>query len=135
MKKLLLLFVSVAMLTACSKDNDDENGSQEPILGTWYLVEINNAQGYEVNDCNSKSYIDFKSDGTAHSEFYSQNNGNCESEANDGNWTAGDNSKYTFNVPGFGNMTGKVEFNSSSRFTFYPDLLTTQNTNLVFEMK
>lgn len=135
MKKILLLFVSIAMLTACSKDEDDNKESQDPILGKWYLTEVNNAQDFQVNDCNSQSYINFKSDGTAHSEFFSENNGNCESAPNDGNWTAGDNSKYTFDVPGFGPMTGRVEFNSSSRFTFYPDLFASANTNLVFEMK
>ncbi|MFD1095424.1 lipocalin family protein [Salegentibacter chungangensis] len=133
MKKIFLLFVSLAVLSSCS--SDDDTGGDDPILGVWFLAEANNAQGLEVDECNDDSYIDFKADGTAETEFFSDESGDCIGEKNTSEWSASGDSRYTFNVPGVGNLSGRVEFSGNGSFTFYPDLGATQGTNLVFEKR
>lgn len=139
MKKIFLLLFSLALLTSCNKD-DDNGGGNDAILGKWYVVEINNsgALNLQVGECSSQSFIDFKADNTAESSYYSNESGTCVLESSDNDaWTNNGGDKYTFAVPfeDIGSLTGKVVFNSNSQFTFYPDILAGQNTNIVFEKR
>ncbi len=139
MKKIFLLLFSFALLTSCNKD-DDNGGGEDAILGKWYVVEINNsgALNLQVGECSSQSFIDFKADNTAESSYYSNETGTCVLESSDNDtWTNDGNSKYTFAVPfeDIGSLKGTVTFDSSSQFTFYPDFLAVQNTNIVFEKR
>lgn len=138
MKKIFLLFMSLAVLSSCSDDDDAGNGDNK-ILGTWGLVEINNAGDFliPINECTSRSQITFNSDGTAVSEYYMNTQAGCTADSEEGNWSGGgDDNKYIFRIPILGSQPGRVEFsNDYSRFTFYPDALMTNNTNIVFEKK
>lgn len=140
MKKFLFLFLFAATFIACSSDDDADTTGDDPIVGVWYLAEINNGEalGFEMTDCISQSSLDFQSDGTALSEFYSESNGNCSSETGEVTWSSSSDSNYNIELPfeGIGQQPGRVEFNQdNTRFTFYPTLLQTQNTNFVFEKR
>tara|TARA_R100000935_G_scaffold55968_1_gene86641 strand:+ start:504 stop:926 length:423 start_codon:yes stop_codon:yes gene_type:complete len=140
MKKIFLLFFTLALLTSCSNDDDGGNVGDDPILGKWFVAEINNTGNLpiEVNDCNRQSFIDFKSNFQADSALYAENGAECnvENSEND-DWSNEGNSKYRFVIPfeGIGAQTGRIEFNGTSSFTFYPDLLAGQNTSIVFEKR
>jgi len=141
MKKIFLLFFSLALLTSCTSDDDGGNAGDDQILGKWFVAEINNsaALNLSVSECNKQSFINFKGDSNADSEFYTETGGECTLEDSDSSaWSNEGNSRYKFNIPfeGIGSQAGRVEFNSSNTsFTFYPDLLAGQNTNIVFEKR
>lgn len=140
MKKIFILFFSLALITSCSKDDENTNTGPDPILGKWYVVEVNNSGQLNItaSECNQNSFIDFKADNNADSEFYNENNGECTLEDSDTSaWSNNGNSKYKFNIPfeGIGSQTGRVDFSGSSSFTFFPDILAGQNTNIVFEKR
>ena len=101
MKKLLVLFLAATALVSCNKDDDNNDGDNK-IVGKWYLAEINNsgALNLQVTDCNAKSFIDFKADNTADSEYYTETDGECTLESSDtSDWTDQGDSNYSFYVP------------------------------------
>jgi hypothetical protein len=117
MKKLFLILFSIALFTSCSED-DDANGDDK-ILGTWYVVELENAfSDDELSECNLNSNITFYTDNTADSEVHEEAEGECQSEMSTGDWERNSNGQYTFNLPFFGRQTGNVEFSGSDRFKF-----------------
>ncbi len=141
MKKIFLLFFSLALLTSCSSDDDGGSTGDDQILGKWFVAEINNtgALNIQANDCNRQSFIDFKSNFKADSALYAEDGGECnvDNSEND-DWSNLGESKYRFVIPfeGIGSQTGRVDFNADfTEFTFYPDLFETQNTNIVFEKR
>ncbi|HSM63332.1 MAG TPA: lipocalin family protein, partial [Gillisia sp.] len=112
----------------------------DEILGKWFVVQVNNsgALNLTVSECNKQSFIDFKADSNADSAFYTEVDGECTLEDSDTSaWSNEGNSRYSFNIPfeGIGSQTGRVDFNGSSSFTFFPDILAGQNTNIVFEKR
>lgn len=117
MKKILMLFMTIALLTACS---DDDSGDDGNIVGTWLLVEANNIPGYTVNECSGQSTITFNADNSASSTFYSTVEGECVSDTDTGSWSNSTGNQYTIEVPGLGDLQGTVNF-SDSRFTFIPN--------------
>lgn len=131
MKKILILLLSISLFTACSDDDDTSQNNEDKILGTWFIVEANNIPGYTVNECTGQSNITFNENNTANSEFFGTVEGECVSETDTGNWSSSGDSKFTFEVPQFGEVTGTVTFISDSRFRFTPDDLPA--SNLVFE--
>ena len=128
MKKILILLFAVSLFSSCS--DDDDNGNNESIIGTWNLVAVSNLP-ITIDECTSKSYISFMNDNTADSEFYSNSDAGCISETSSGNWSSSANSQYTFEVPALGEVTGTVNFSSDSRFTFTPNDLPA--SSLTFE--
>ncbi len=141
MKKIFLLFFSLALLTSCSSDDDGGNAGDDQILGKWFVAEINNTGtlNIEVNDCNRQSFIDFKSNFKADSALYTRVEGECnvDNSEND-DWSNLGESKYRFVIPfeGIGAQAGRADFNADlTEFTFYPDLFSGQNTNIVFEKR
>ena len=122
MKKMIALLTVFLMLTACS--NDDNATSEEPIVGSWVLVDWNipNIPGSdfaeEPTNCNLNSKITFEADNTATSEFYNDEGENCEVEAQSGDWESHGDGEYSIQVPGIGNQRGNLNFESNNRFTF-----------------
>ncbi|TVZ28036.1 lipocalin-like protein [Gillisia sp. Hel_I_86] len=141
MKKIFLLFFSLALLTSCSSDDDERNAGDDKILGKWFVAEINNtgALNIEENDCNRQSFIDFKSNFKADSALYAEDGGECNVNTSENDdWSIVGESKYRFVIPfeGIGAQSGRVDFNEDfTKFTFYPDLFLGQNTNIVFEKR
>ncbi len=140
MKKIFFLICCIGILSSCSKDNNNNSNGNDAIIGKWYLAEINNSGSLNLtpNDCNKNSYIDFKSNNTADSAYFSDDSGSCTQESSDNSaWENLGNSRYKFVIPykDIGAQSGKVEFNGSNSFTFYPDLLSAQGTTLVFEKR
>lgn len=129
MKKILLLLFAVSLFSSCS-DDDDATTNDEQILGTWNLVAVSNVP-FTIDDCTTQSYINFMADNTADSEFFSNGESGCVSEASTGTWSSSTNSQYTFEVPTLGQLTGTVNFVSDSRFTFTPNDLPA--SSLTFE--
>ena len=120
MKKILLLFLSLGLLAACSNDDDSTTDDGTRIVGKWFLEAVRPMGGQNtLNECNQNSYIEFDADGTANSEFFEENETACESEGESpGTWSYNGNNSYTFLVPNVGNTTGNVNFTSDSRFIF-----------------
>ncbi len=140
MKKLFILFFSMALLTSCNSDDDGGNSGPDPILGKWFVAEVNNtgSLNLEVNECNKQSFINFKTGNKADSAVYAREGGECNvNNSEDDEWSKLSSDKYRFVIPfeGIGSQSGRVEFNGTTGFTFYPDLLATQNTNIVFEKR
>ncbi len=121
MKKFILLFISLAMFTACSKDDESpETDDGSEIVGTWFLVDAK-AGGVSGNlsDCTKNTFVTFNANGTASSEYYEESDGNCEvSDSNTGNWDYKGNSIYSVDIAGYDNLEGTVNFESSTRFSF-----------------
>ncbi|MUP46239.1 hypothetical protein E0K83_10845 [Gramella sp. BOM4] len=120
MKKLLILFLSLSLFTACSDDDDANTDDGMEIVGKWYLESLRPVGGQNtLSTCNQDSYIEFEADGSATSEFYEENDSNCESEGVvPGTWSYNGNNSYTFFLPGQGNTTGNVNFSGSNQFIF-----------------
>jgi len=134
MKKFFVLFFSIALLTACS---DDDNPDTDPVLGKWFVVEVNNIPGsdFTLSECNTNSYMTFNADGTTNSVFYTQIEGICTA----GPSTNSDWSKqvgiYSFTVPipeleAFSPLFGTIQFNAD-KFTFTPSA--SPQTTIVFK--
>ncbi len=141
MKKIFLLFISLALVTSCTSDDDGGNASDDQILGKWFVTEINNTGAINIsaNDCNRQSFIDFKANLKADSALYALEDGECnvENSEND-DWSNLGESRYRFVIPfeGIGAQAGRADFNADlTQFTFYPDFLIGQNTNIVFEKR
>jgi len=130
MKKFLILLLSITLFTACS-DDDDATSVEGDIVGTWFLVDTRNVPGFnDIDECTGQSTITFNEDNTAFSEFFSNEDGECVSDSESGNWSKSSDSQYTINVPGFGELPGNVEFNGD-RFTFSP--IPVPGASLTFE--
>ncbi|HSP10955.1 MAG TPA: lipocalin family protein [Salegentibacter sp.] len=117
MKKLFALLAVFMMFTACDSD-DDANEGDDPILGTWFLVDWNIPTVEGPTECNMESNIVFNADNTADTEFYEEVEGNCVSDVQSGEWEAHGNNQYTFEVPNIGEQRGTVTFEGNNRFTF-----------------
>ncbi|MFL1010729.1 lipocalin-like domain-containing protein [Flavisericum labens] len=83
MKKLILLFTVVLVgLSSCS--NDDDSGSQDPLIGTWtWFKSFENGVEEPLDDCDKKDNIVVAADGTLTETYYYDNNGTCESDGTD----------------------------------------------------
>lgn len=114
MKKILVIFLSLAFLTACS--DDDEQSGPDPIIGTWILVEASGQ--IEGQFCLEKeSTITFNSNNSGNATFYLTFE-NCEPKTSTGGWTNNGNSLYTISVPVLGDTQGTANFINANRFTF-----------------
>src|SRR5680860_1561734 len=123
MKKIFVLFFSIALLTACS---EDDNNATDPVVGKWFIAEVNNVPGsdFTLSECNTNSFMTFNADGTTNSVFYTEIDGNCtagDSITSDWGQQAG---IYTFTIPipeleAFSPLTGTIQFNADT-FTFTP---------------
>ncbi|MCF4101276.1 lipocalin family protein [Gillisia sp. M10.2A] len=136
MKKYLVLFFSIAVLAACSNDDDNVSEENDPILGVWYVSELNANGAFTLSECNKESFINFMADKSANSEFYAESDGSCELEDSDSSvWSNEGDSTYKFVIPfeGIGAQTGKVEFNGDGSFTFSPVAL--PGSTVVFEKR
>ena len=120
MKKILFMIMAVALLAACSNDDDSTQSGDDAILGKWFLADAKAGSVSVATECQKNSNITFNNDQSADSEYYESNDaGECNLESSDeGAWSNNSNSVYTFNVPGYGNLTGKVDFSGSNSFTF-----------------
>lgn len=133
MKKLLYLFIAVATLVSCSDDDSSDDGNNNSIEGTWFLF---GARSGGVTtpfpECNQQTNITFMANGDADSEYYEEVAGSCTMTMEDsGDWSTDGNGSYTFSVPGYGEYTGSIQFESGGRFVFTsPQLSPIQ---LVFE--
>lgn len=118
MKKFLALFAALFLLLGCSNDDDNEPlPEDDPIEGTWYLADWTiPIDG--PSECQRQSNITFSDDGTSQSEFFNEEDEECVSESDSGDWTREANGQYTFNVPNFGRQTGNVDFEGENRFVF-----------------
>ncbi|MDT0686171.1 lipocalin family protein [Autumnicola psychrophila] len=138
MKKIFLLFMSLAVLSSCSDDDEANGTSDDRILGTWFLVEVNGIENlpFEINECILRSNVTFNSNNTANSNYYTGTTSeNCSLDDEEGRWEKleGD-SKYQLTIPVLGSQRGTVNFSGdNSEFTFIPDLIPA--ANIVFEKR
>ena len=134
MKKFFVLFFSIALLTACS---EDDNTSPDPVLGKWFVAEVNNIPGsdFTLSECNTNSNITFNAAGTTNSKFSSQVDGICiEGTETNSVWSkqAG---IYSFTIPipeldPISPLSGTIQFNGDT-FTFTP--IISPGTTIVFK--
>ena len=134
MKKFFVLFFSIALLTACS---EDDNTSTDPILGKWFIAEVNNIPGsdFTLSECNTKSYITFNADGTTNSKFSTQVDGICNEGTETNSVWSKQASIYSFTIPipelePISPLSGTIQFDAES-FTFTP--LISTGTTIVFK--
>lgn len=74
--KLLGLFVSLLLFTACSSDDD---AREITIIGKWQVEQsFNNNQENDLSVCLKKNIVEFKEYGSGSIDNYSDDSGNCE---------------------------------------------------------
>lgn len=117
MKKFLVLFLSLAVFTACSNDDDTNSNTPDPVLGTWVLVDA--SAPLDSQFClEEDSTITFNANNTLSSTFY-LTEANCDATSSTGTWSNKGNSIYTITVPMIeGDLQGSVNFSSANKFTF-----------------
>ena len=131
MKKLFLLFLSLAVFAACSKDDDDNGGNEpDPIIGTWVLVNASTPLDTQFCD-DEESVITFNENNTGEATFYLTAS-ECSATESEGTWSNNGNSSYTISVPVIGNLNGTANFTSADRFTFSTSIVGVPGT-LTFE--
>ena len=115
MKKYLFLLSAFALIffTSCSSD-DDGGGADDPILGTWTLVE---ASAFEIGGCTEESFVTLKKGNTGSATFYLPQ-ANCTPQSSSGEWQNLGNSRYKLAVPIIGAVEGDVTFTGDDSFTF-----------------
>lgn len=134
MKKFFVLFFSIALLTACSEDDDT---TPDPVLGTWFVAEVNNVPGsdFTLSECNTNSYMTFNADGTTNSVFYAEVEGNCLAGSQTNSEWSNQSGIYSFNIEipeleDVSPLTGTIQFNADT-FTFTP--IISPETTIVFK--
>ncbi len=115
MKKIFVLFLSMAFLFACSSDDDEPQG-EDPIVGTWVLVQMT-PPSIDFSACENSSTINLNANKTGSGSFYFEET-NCIEQTSTGNWVNNGNSSYTIAVPFLGNITGTANFTGDDEFTF-----------------
>lgn len=122
MKKILALLSLFLMFTACSSD-DDQTPEEESasVIGTWFIVDSN---VISLTECNKKSTATFNEDMTMDTVFFSETDGNCQSQNDTSQWKKETDGKYTIMIPNVGERTGDVIFEGSDRFIFNSDGMT-----------
>lgn len=110
----MLLFLSLALLSACSNDDDGDTTGPDPILGTWVLVEMT-PPVVDVNACEEESTVTFNADMSGSGSFFLGED--CEETTSEGNWTVSGNT-YSLEIPILGRVNGTAEFVGSNRFLF-----------------
>jgi len=133
MKKFFVLFFGIALLTACSKD---DNASPDPVLGKWFVAEVNNVPGsdFTLSECNTNSFMTFNADGTTNSVFYTEIDGNCTAGPSTRSEWGQQAGIYTFTIPipeleDFSPLYGTIQFDADT-FTFRPTA--SQGTTIIF---
>lgn len=129
MKKHLILFLMAGALalSSCSKD-EEEIGTDDPIIGTWALVQVSPQNPFfNPDDCTEQSTMTFTENNIATGTFYLANN-NCEGELSAGTWSNQGNSVYKLSVPFVGSQEFSVDFEGSGTFS-----ISFQEAQLIFE--
>ncbi|MCM4159528.1 lipocalin family protein [Antarcticibacterium flavum] len=85
MKKLFMLLLICCSLVGCSTEDSIPESVQDPIIGTWKIVEMteypsnSNPIVTTYDECYQRSRITFKADGNYESKSYQLNSdGSCE---------------------------------------------------------
>ena len=131
MKKLLVLFLSMASLVACSNDDDNTEQGPDPIIGTWVLVDA--SAPLNTQFCmDEESSLTFNSNQTGQAVFYLTGT-NCTATNAPGTWKNNGNSNYIVTVQGLGDLEGSVNFSeNNTRFAFTTSVVGIPGT-LTFE--
>ncbi|MCJ7758548.1 MAG: lipocalin family protein [Gillisia sp.] len=134
MKKFFVLFFSIALLTACS---EDDNSATDPVVGKWFVAEVNNIPGsdFTLSECNTKSFMTFNADGTANSVFYAQAEGICLAGTPTNSEWSEQVGIYSLTIPipeleAVSPLSGTIQFNADT-FTFTP--IISPGTTIVFK--
>ncbi len=121
MKKVFLLFVSIAMIgfTACSSDDDNDNKGSDPIIGTWNLYSIN---GKELSECERKSSIVFSKETVLIKAYSNDENKGCTLEASlTGTWKNEGEGNYTITNNEQEKTTNFITFSDKNRTMSYTE--------------
>ncbi len=103
MKKTLFILAIIFALVSCS--NDENENSNDEIVGRWSLFSISKK---EVTDCEKKTTIDFRSNGVTITETFQTLNNECSrTSLIENTWKNEGDNKYSFN-----NQQSSIEFDS-----------------------
>lgn len=134
MKKFFVLFFSIALLMSCS---EDDNAASDPVLGTWFVVEVNNIPGsdFTLSECNTNSFMTFNADGTTNSVFSTEVEANCVAGTPTNSVWSEQVGIYSLTIPipeleAFSPLSGTIQFNADT-FTFTP--IISPGTTIVFK--
>lgn len=114
MKKLLILFLVGITTFSCSSDNEET--TQDPIIGTWTLFSRNNQ---EVNDCQKKSTVSFTENGNYNNTGYylDNTNNNCIADYNENGGWENNNGNYIIKVDNVNNQVPISFSNNNNTMT------------------
>ena len=117
MKKLLFLFLSLTILSACSSDDEGDVQETDPIVGTWVLV---SSSTINPDNCEQASTLTLNQNNSASGTFYVDQL-DCTPQSSTGTWENLGGSRYELTVPVIGNLSGTVTFSGNNEFTFTTD--------------
>lgn len=118
MKKYLLLLVTFGLFLFASCSDDDDNGVETSIVGTWEVTDIETIAPVDPNACGSNvSTITFNEDNSLSSTFYFEQS-NCQEDSTTGTWENLGGGNYVMELGTLGELDGTVRFANADRFTF-----------------
>src|SRR5690625_4590126 len=87
---LMLLFT----LAACKKDNAEPT-TEKMIVGKWFVTGIDKeAPSEALSECDNKTFLQFKNDGSLYGETHYMENGECTYNATGGSYSITTDHKY-----------------------------------------
>ncbi|PZD79024.1 lipocalin family protein [Mesonia sp. K7] len=123
MKKLLVLASLILSISLVSCSNDDDGG-QDPIIGTWELESISfEGQEFPLEECEGETTVQFKSNGEVIATDYMLNeNDECEVDTiSEGTWELTQGTTYQTTFAGETTTTEVIFSNNNNKFTIEED--------------
>tara|TARA_A200000113_G_scaffold91109_2_gene81571 strand:- start:1227 stop:1631 length:405 start_codon:yes stop_codon:yes gene_type:complete len=97
LKTITTLFIVSLTLTSCSKD--DNSTTQDSIIGQWIAKEqLDNGEKILPTDCDKKTELNFKADGSLDATFAYDNDGECITGSVNGTWVSKGGNKYSYTL-------------------------------------
>lgn len=123
-KTLLVVLAMVVTLAGCSKD---EEVKQDPIIGKWKLISLNTYSNGEIEpykeltDCEKKSQLEFKTDGSGKRDFYDPYNNECIGVHDVYTWSNKGNHTYEIKLGENEVQNTKITFEGNEMWIYIKD--------------
>lgn len=121
---MLFLLTSLTLFSSCSEEEDPVQ-KEDPIIGTWVLIQADENILIDPQACEEPSTITFFDNRQAAATFY-LNGQDCQPQISGGSWSNVGGTTYNLSVPFVGSQEFNVDFENSDTFSFeYQDVTLT----------
>ena len=123
MKKITLLLCAFALvLTSCNKDDDNNEATQDQLIGTWkFYKSFENDVEDELETCETEETVVISADGTYSWTYFDENeDGDCvpNSDVEIGTWQNVGQGNYSFTTDGETDVFS-IYFADNTFYTLY----------------